>query len=186
MHSLILLFAVCQKGRGSSVFCSQSLSLIRAYSLTEQRICPTVRYLPLAEIHFWAALKGASQDVRQDSQTRRVIGRTPASSVFFQSLLPLQGLSPIRMPDSVIHWVNNYLLTAYCGLGFVLGSRDSSVNLPWTWRQTIGMCSSVSQGRWRWALWFKIRMRSDLGQQGFGLRRALVTVIRKPPELRWH
>ena len=127
MHSLILLFAVCQKRRGSSVFCSQSLSLIRAYSLTEQRICPTVRYLALAEIHFWAALKGASQDVRQDSQTRRVIRRTPASSVFFQSLLPLQGLSPIRMPDSVIHWVNNYLLTAYCGLGFVLGSRDSSV-----------------------------------------------------------
>ena len=32
-----------------------------------------------------------------------------------------------RMPDSVIHWVNNYLLTTYCGLGFVLGSRDSLV-----------------------------------------------------------
>ena len=70
------------EGRGSSVFCSQSLSLIRAYSLTEKRICPAVRYLPLAEIHFWAALKGASQDIRQGSQIHWVIRRTSDSSVF--------------------------------------------------------------------------------------------------------
>ena len=68
-------------------------------------------------------------------------------------------------------FTNNILWARLCSRvqGFI-GEKSAKSLLPWAWIQTMGLCSNVSQGRGRSALWFEIRMGSDLGKQRWGLR----------------